>query len=216
MALTGIRSAIRRRKLRSTLLAVALTAAGVVSIGVATGSPVDAAGRAKMTVDVAEDPSRFVFDGDHLIEGGDLDGLPAYGDGFVTQGWIFKGGTLSEGDPGVECEFNEEGLPTACVPLYEPIGIWTCYGYHVGEGAATTSGYVVVTNQVFDFGDGDGSQSIMTSGLESIAPGEVTYRAIAGGTGSFSRARGQQTQTSYGLHSELFNIRSTNVLNTRR
>lgn len=216
MAKMRERGAFSRSKLKAVVFSVALLAVGVLSTGVLAGSPVDAAGRFKMTVDVAEDPSRFAFDGDHLIEEGDLAGLPAYGDGFVTQGWIFEAGTLSEGDPGVECEFGEDGYPTSCVPLYEPIGTWTCYGYHVGEGALTESGYVVVTSQVFDFGNGNGSNSIMTQGMEAVETGEVIYRSIVGGTGKYSKARGQQAQTSFGLHPDLFNIRLRSVLNTRR
>lgn len=195
MATKRMSMGLTRNKLLMGVLAVVLLAIGAIAVGGLGNDPVDASAWKQQTVDVAEDPSRFVFDGDHLIDEGDLAGLPAYGDGFVTQGWIYPAGTLSEDDPGVECEFNEEGLPTSCVPLYEPIGVWTCYGYHVGEGAATLAGYAVVTTQIFDFGEGDGSQSIVTAGMESIGLGEVTYRSITGGTGTYSKARGQQTQT---------------------
>lgn len=147
-------------------------------------------------------------------DGGDLDGFPDYGDGFITQGWIYPEGTLQgPDDPGVDCEFDENGFPTSCVPLYELIGTWTCYGTHVGEGAATTEGYMVVTTQIFDFSD-DGSKTVVTEGFERVNPGDVTERAVVGGTGRWSRARGTHSQESLGLHPEQFNVRGVHQINT--
>ena len=47
--------------------------------------------------DVAEDITRFVFAAAPVFD----DGLPAYGNAFVTQGYIYPAGTLSNGAEGV-------------------------------------------------------------------------------------------------------------------
>lgn len=159
------------------------------------------------TVEVAEDSSRFVPNGDHLIEEGELAGLPDYGDFFVTQGWLYPDGTLGENDPGVKCEFDADGIPTTCEPLYEPIGEWTCYGVHIGEGAATTEGFIVATTQIYDFYDDDRHGTIVTDGFEGVEIGGTVARAITGGTGNFAVVHGEQVQTYLGLHSEQFNVR---------
>lgn len=111
----------------------------------------DGPGRTTLEVDVAEDPSRFVANGDHTLEEPqDVAGLPAYGDYCVTEGCIYPSGTLGRDDPGVECALDG-GMPTECTPLYDPIGQWTCYGVFVGDGAATSDGAWVITTQVFEF-----------------------------------------------------------------
>lgn len=169
--------------------------------------------RSAITVDVAEDPSQFVFNGDHVLEEPpELAGFPAYGDFFVTQGFIYPEGTLDESDPGVTCDVDEEGAPTDCEPAYEPIGEWTCYGVHIGEGAATQEGAWVVTTQVFELEREGSTRTIVTDGFEGPEVGVPVIRAITGGTDRFARARGEHEQVSLGLHPELFNVRSQNTL----
>lgn len=165
-----------------------------------------------LTVEVAEDPSRFVFAGNHLIEEGELAGFPDYGDYFVTQGYIYPEGTLGVDDAGVTCEFDADGIPTSCEPLYEPIGEWTCYGVHIGEGAATTEGAWVVTTQIFDITSHDyRTGTVVTEGFESPEVGKTVARAITGGTGQYSVVHGEQLQTYLGLDPEQLNVRMTNT-----
>ncbi len=206
-----------KRVLAAVAAVVGLAGGAVVLTGEFVSAGNNTPTRRVIEVDVAEDPSRFIFDGDHVLGSsyGDLEGFPAYGDGFITQGWIYPEGTLTGPDDSglASCEYDEDGIPISCEPKYEPIGVWTCYGEHVGEGAATTEGYMVITTQIFDFTE-DGTQTIVTSGFERLNPGDVTERAVTGGTGRWALARGEQRQTSYGLHPEFFNVRSTSKINT--
>lgn len=156
-----------------------------------------------LIVDVAEDPSRFSFDTTGAVL---EDGSPAYGNPFVTQGYIYPQGTLQNGDSGVDSEGN---------PLYPErvIGEWTCRGVFVGEGMATVSGPVVNTTQLFSFYRSPGhdsnkltkAMSIVTEGFELADIGVPIKRAITGGTGRFLRASGEAKQELLGI-SEQFGV----------
>ena len=88
-------------------------------------------GKAKtIKFDVAEDATRFVFDEEPVDE----DGLPEYGNSFVTQGYIYPEGTL-DGSNGVKAN-GEPEFPN------KVIGEWTCRGWFIGEGATTETGTV--------------------------------------------------------------------------
>lgn len=62
------------------------------------------------------------------------DGLPDYGNGFVTQGFIYEDGTRGAHD-GVVVDDDGTGQPEFSDKV---IGEWTCYGYFIGEGARET------------------------------------------------------------------------------
>ena len=135
--------------------------------------------------DVAEDPTRFAFDkGGPLVESG----MPAYGNGFITQGYIYPHETLADDDPGVDVNGN---------PLYpdKVIGEWTCYGYMVGEGADTPTGPWAITEQIYSFSEDAGNETIVSNGYELVDAHTPLYRAVTGGTGPYAGARGQVTQT---------------------
>ncbi|MEM9566637.1 MAG: hypothetical protein AAGA93_28710 [Actinomycetota bacterium] len=139
-------------------------------------------------VDVAEDGTRFVFD-----QNGPLldNGYPDYGNGFVTQGYLYPAGTLGETD-GVLADGSPE-YPDLV------IGSWTCWGYFVGDGADTTDGPWVITTQVFDFDvDQPGATTIITAGMETPAGTGSIARAVTGGTGAFRNAGGQMSQETLG------------------
>ena len=138
-------------------------------------------------VDVAEDGTRFVFDEAPVLE----NGFPAYGNGFVTQGYIYPAGTLGESD-GVLADGSPE-YPDLV------IGTWTCWGYFIGDGADTDDGPWVITTQVFDFEpDQPGTDTLVTVGMETPAGLGPIDRAVTGGTGDFRLARGQMTQVTLG------------------
>lgn len=138
--------------------------------------------------DVAEDATRFVFDEEPVDE----DGLPEYGNPFVTQGYIYPEGTLGESN-GVKAN-GEPEFPD------KVIGEWTCRGWFVGEGAATKSGPWVVTTQLYDLGDKPGEVTLVTDGSEISDIGEEAKRAITGGTGPYKRAAGEGGQTLLGFN----------------
>lgn len=194
------------RHLRSAVLLAVLLALGIATLGVtgATGAPdifTDPGGeppRAKriLKFDVAEDMNRFRFDPDNTFE---EDGLPAAGSFFVTHGYLYPAGTLN-GSNGV----NPDGSPEFPDLV---IGSWTCYGTFIGEAAHATSGPLVVTTQLYNFGEELGEQMIVSQGYELADVGVPIQRAITGGTDEYSNARGELTQRFLGLNaSEGFNL----------
>ena len=146
--------------------------------------------------DVAESMAKFVFDEAPVLPSG----LPAYGNPFITQGYIYPYGTLENGNgvlPDGSPEFPEQ-----------VIGEWTCRGYLIGNGAETTTGPWVVTTQLYDFyrqpGFAAGKQSshsnLVSDGYELADVGVQSTRAVTGGTGKFRRARGEAAQTLLGFN----------------
>jgi len=81
--------------------------------------------------DVAEDFTRFSVDETPVFE---EDGLPVYGNPFITQGHIYPEGTLSCNENGCNGVL-EDGSPEFPDKV---MGQWTCWGYHIGDGAHTT------------------------------------------------------------------------------
>lgn len=147
-----------------------------------------------LTIEVAENGyERFVPDETPVFE---EDGLPAYGAEFITQGYIYPAGTITCDDEGCNGVL-EDGSPEFPDQV---IGEWTCYGYHVGDGAHTESGPMVVTTQYFSFGDEPGAESITTHGYELADQNVLFHRAIIGGTGAYRYARGEQVQELVNFH----------------
>ncbi|MEM7711368.1 MAG: hypothetical protein AAF264_11595, partial [Pseudomonadota bacterium] len=92
------------------------------------------AGEPLAAFDVAEDISRFVYADAPVFD----DGMPAYGNAFVTQGYIYPAGTLNSGVEGT-LPNGEPAFPDLV------IGEWTCDGYFVGDGMRTETGALVIT-----------------------------------------------------------------------
>lgn len=134
--------------------------------------------------DVAEDGTRFVFAEQPVHD----DGMPAYGNAFVTQGYIYPEGTL-DGTNGVLSDGSPE-FPD------QVLGTWTCRGWFIGDGAHTTTGAWVVTTQIYGFADA----ILVTDGYELAdidVPGE---RAITGGTGAYASVSGEGEQFLLGFN----------------
>jgi hypothetical protein len=169
-------------------LAARLAIAALLGAAVATGAAAydDAAklGRAKtLELEIVENGTKFTADGTLAFP----DGLPAFGATFVTVGYVYPAGTIS-GTNGVLPDGSPE-FPD------KVIGTWTCRGFFVGDGAHTTTGPMVVTHQVLDFGAKPGDEAIMTDGFEYADVGLQIHRAVIGGTGQYAKARGEQLQT---------------------
>lgn len=165
------------------LLLVAAIAA--VPLTVEAGEPLAA-------FDVAEDISRFVFAEAPVFE----DGMPAYGNAFITQGYIYPAGTLDGGVEGTLAN-GEPAFPDLV------IGEWTCNGYFVGDGMRTETGAVVMTRQVYRFHDGD---LLISHGPELIDAGVTVTRAVTGGTGDYADAPASLDQVLLGM-SEGYGVR---------
>ena len=150
------------------------------------------AGEPLTRFDVAEDHTRFVFAPKPVHE----DGMPAYGNPFVTQGYIYEAGTLTGGHEGV----NPNGSP---VFPDKVIGTWTCDGWYVGDGFYTKSGTILISRQVFEFGDGN---LLISQGPESVDENIPLPRAITGGTGDYKDIGQVVNQTLLGM-SDGFGVR---------
>jgi hypothetical protein len=138
--------------------------------------------------DVSEDARMFVWDPDVAYD----DGMPAYGTPFITRAYIYPAGTLTESN-GV----NPDGTPEFPDQV---LGEWICRGWFVGDGMRTTTGPMVVTTQIYNFGDGFGKAMIITDGYELAEVGVEIERAVTGGTGPFLGASGVVRQTLLGLN----------------
>ena len=185
----------------STLLTRSfVTALALVVLTLGSFDPRPSAAGQPFEVDIAENGTRFVPDETPALgpEFGELEGFPAYGSEFITEGYIYPAGTL-DNEPGV----NADGSPQFPDLV---IGTWTCRGWHVGEGAATTEGPIVVTTQIFDFGDTPGENMIVTEGFELFTDDPIK-RPITGGTGPFATARGESVQTLIGINEEPFGVK---------
>lgn len=146
--------------------------------------------------EVAENGTRFVFDESPLHE----DATPAYGNPFITEGYIYPSGTI-QCDDGGECTgTNPDG--SAQFPD-QVVGRWTCRGWFVGNGMKTETGPIVITTQLYDFGDIPGNITIVSEGFELIDFNVAVKRAITGGTGKFALARGVAKQALLGFNESM-------------
>jgi hypothetical protein len=179
--------------LGAVLAVFGLIAYTVTGMPVAAGTEQEQTGTSEagthvLRFDVAEDATRFVFDEAPVHE----DGLPAYGNAFVTQGYIYEPGTLN-GSNGV----LKDGTPEFPEKV---IGEWTCRGWFVGDGAHTESGPWVITTQLYNFGEAYGDVTLVTEGYEIADLNEAIERAITGGTGPYKAAQGEGTQILLGFN----------------
>jgi hypothetical protein len=153
-----------------------------------------------VNVEVVEIGSRFVPDETPVF---DDDGFPAYGAEFVTQGYIYPAGTVEEGHDGINADGSAE-YPD------KVIGLWTCRGWHIGDGAHSVGQPWVATTQIFAFDgptdfDQKGATTIVTDGFELPDVGILVQRAITGGTGAYQHASGVQRQSFLGFN-ETFGV----------
>jgi hypothetical protein len=171
-------------------LAAAAAASGAAGIAGAQGERLPAS-RPPDRFEVAENGLRFIFD-ETLVH---PDGMPAYGNPFVTEGYLYPLGTLS-GSNGV----LPDGKPEFPAKV---IGTWVCRGYMIGDGAHTTTGPWVISTQTYNFGRDFGKVTLVTEGYELADLNVPVTRAISGGTGPLRAARGEQSQTLLGFTAQM-------------
>lgn len=195
-----------QRKLTGLLAGAAITAfvviAGTTSpaVGRATTTAAPSALTAEEAIDlitdddgtirfdVAEDGKRFVW-GEPRFD----DDLPAAGASYISSGYIYPAGTLSDTSDGV----NADGSPEFPDQV---LGDWYCYGWYTGEGAHTTDGPWVLSTQYYNFGGEWGEASLVSEGYVLAETGGTVNRAITGGTGPFATVRGEMADTSLGFN----------------
>ncbi|WP_424968497.1 hypothetical protein [Dinoroseobacter sp. S375] len=139
--------------------------------------------------DVAEDHTRIFMADAPLHE----NGMPAHGNAFISQGYIYPAGTLEAETAGV----LPDGRP-AFPDLV--LGQWTCDGYFVGEGANATSGVWIISRQVFAF---EGGETIVTQGTEIVDTGVENLRPITGATGTVAAGAAGMVQTLLGFSEQM-------------
>jgi hypothetical protein len=135
--------------------------------------------------DVAEDAIGYAWAGDPEL----TDGLPAKRTAFLTQGYLYPEGTLTE-DNGV----NPDGSPEFPDKV---LGQWSCYGWRLAAGAPDRTAPWLTTH-LFNFGGEWGEATLVSEGYSIDDLGVPLERAIVGGTGAYVGARGQVTQTAEG------------------
>ncbi|MGH2542761.1 MAG: hypothetical protein ACRDIB_08190 [Ardenticatenaceae bacterium] len=179
----------KRRLFAMTILVALLLVTGALAL--AAGRASASADPTVLEFDVAQDHTRFVSDETPVHD----DGLPAYGNEFVTQGYLYPAGTLdcSDGTCNGALADGSPEFPNLV------LGEWSCWGHFVGDGAHTQTGPVVVTTQNYSIGETPGARTVVTAGYELADIGVPFKRAIVGGTGVYQFARGQQTQTVLGV-----------------
>jgi hypothetical protein len=160
--------------------------------------------RDTFSVDVVADCNRFITEGrTHPVPANDL---PVFGDYFMQEGLIYRGGTLAancEGGDG--CGLNPDGTPEFPDAV---IGKWTCFGSFVGNGAATAVGVWLYSTQVYEFNvEGvephvfePGRHALVSIGAERNDLNVPWDRAVTGGYGKFKRAQGELRQTKIGFN----------------
>lgn len=136
--------------------------------------------------DVAEDHTRIFMSSQPVHE----NGMPAHGNAFVSQGYIYPEGTLAGNTVGV----LQDGSP-AFPDLV--LGTWTCDGYFVGEGGNATTGVWIISRQTFAFKDG---ATVVTQGTEIADIGQPNLRPVTGATGDFADIEGRLIQTTLGFN----------------
>lgn len=142
-------------------------------------------------VDVAENGLRFFFADAPVFD----DGMPAAGNPFVTEGYLYPAGTL-DGTNGVLADGSPE-FPE------KVIGTWFCRGYMINDGMHTTTGPMVISTQYFNFGDEHGDVSLVTEGYELADVSVPISRAITGGTGPYKHASGEAAQVFHGFNTTM-------------
>lgn len=139
--------------------------------------------------DVSENHTRIFMANAPMHE----NGMPAHGNAFISQGYIYPAGTLEADTRGV----TADGLP-AFPDLV--LGTWTCDGYFVGEGANAKTGVWIISRQVFAFEDGN---TIITQGTEIADTGIENPRPITGATGDYADHSGSMVQTLLGFSEQM-------------
>ena len=148
--------------------------------------------KVEFTVDVAED---FALFNPTFVK--PTDTLPERGSFFVTEGNIYRAGTI-KGD-GADFDPNSGN----------PLGRWFCRGTHlVGASEIPAAAFWVDTAQLYFLPDD--TRSIATEGLEG---GGTIVRTVTGGTGRFRGYVGEQRQEFLGFNATGgVNLRVTFVL----
>jgi uncharacterized protein YceK len=118
------------------------------------------------------------------------------GDAFVSNGLVYAGGTIPDGDTTATFSLTDDGR----------LGTLVIRGQFVADWADIASGapHSVASTQIFMLDEGSG---VITEGLEGAG---TEVRAVVGGFGKYSGATGQVTEEVLGANgSGGYNLRFT-------
>jgi hypothetical protein len=112
---------------------------------------------------------------------------PLRGDTVVSNGLVYPGGTIPDGDTTATFPLTDEGR----------VGKLFVRGQYVADGADIASGapFSTASTQIFLLDEGSG---VITEGLEGSG---IAVRAVVGGFGRYSGASGQVTEEVAGFNS---------------
>jgi len=179
------------KRVYTILVLVAIVAGGIFSARLspeAAAQDTTGAEAQMVAFDVAENGTRLAFDPSFADDGG----LAMRGAAFVTEGYIYPAGTLTDSN-GV----LEDGSPEF---LDLVIGKWMSRGWVTEDFANATTGPFLATQHLYTFGTGMGSFTFVSDGEELIDPGVAITRPITGGSGPLSSSGGQIDQTLLGFN----------------
>jgi hypothetical protein len=111
---------------------------------------------------------------------------PLRGDTIVSNGLVYAGGSIPDGDTTATFSLTGDGR----------LGELVVRGQYVADAAEIASGapYSTASTQIFMLDEGSG---VVTEGLEGAG---TTVRAVVGGFGRYSGATGQVTQEAIGFN----------------
>ncbi len=111
---------------------------------------------------------------------------PLRGDAIVSNGLVYAGGSMPDGDTTATFPLSDDGR----------LGTIVSRGQFIADGAEIASGapHSVASTQIFMFDEGDG---VITEGLEGSG---TEVRAVVGGWGKYSGATGQVSQEVVGFN----------------
>ncbi len=142
--------------------------------------------------DVAENGLKFSFQQEPL----ESNGFPAYGNPFVTTGYLYSSGALTVAPNGSVNGVNADG--SAQFGGSTRKGSWHCSGWFIGpEGGNTATGPWTNTVTLYQI---TGKGEISTAGLELSDIGVTGTRSVTGGTGTYKRVSGTQEQRLLGFN----------------
>ena len=171
------------------LLALCGVTAGGVSLAAASDG--DRHRPRTLEVDIAEDGTRFVIDEAPVFD----DGFPAYGNPFITQGYIYPAGTLTDSNgvnPDGIARVPRQGHRRVVLPAATSSP--TAPTPPKDRGCSPPSSSPSATTPT---PDATPSSSPATKAPRSA---EIVTGAITGGTGRYATARGEADQELLGIN----------------
>ena len=138
--------------------------------------------------DVSENATNYTWAGAPEL----VDGFPTVGTPFVTYGYIYPAGTLTESN-GV----LEDGSPEFPEKV---IGHWSCYGWWIGDPAHAGQTPPWLTTHLFNFGSDLGAAMLVSEGYSIDEMNVPLERAVVGGSGHFAGVSGTQIETNLGYN----------------